>query len=181
MNVLRRVQNNDNYGLGLKGRVSYDCRPPMNVDISLRELLTFLPNSTQIPEVADRFMRNGVLIKQAAKMMLHPVGEMNKKNVLTIENRLKKQYSTAGKLIYKGWMTGDVWEKKHAMAAGVQPDLSANGWRFRSWHAGKGGNFVDYKLVDIANAVPQEAWPKGDDALFVTKCLDYAVDHPEDG
>lgn len=179
-NFSNRINNQENYGLGLKGRVPPDCQLPLNVDIGLREALTFFPNHVQIPELADRLMRNGIPIKQAAKMQLFAVDRVNKKDVQTVENRLKQQFSKAGKILYKNEIDDKPWEQSTAVKKGVQPDLTANSWKLRSQHAGHATNFHNFKLADIAKAVPRERWPKGNDALLITKCLEYAMDNPDE-
>lgn len=165
--------SNSEYGAYKADRPPANVAPPLNIDLGLMEICTFLPDWLIIPEVLIRVMRNGADARLLAKIELYAIGQLD---ILTFDRRrnsLVKQMSNQGKPRF-GVPVDWVWSIEYAREAGPENDLTANGWRNptnQPWGA--------WKLNDIASHVPRENWPKGEDRLLFTQCLEFAALFPE--
>ncbi|KAK3620604.1 hypothetical protein LTR56_023317 [Elasticomyces elasticus] len=164
----------------LRGRPACHVRMPGGrVDVGMVELNTFFPACFLNPEAILRANRNGFSREQLAEMQLRPVNQFHKTEFTTTVNRLQQQISKAGKLEEPNrqgrWRT-----EEYVKRVGLQSDLTTAAWRQREQYGNGGstGRWTDMSLVDIANCVPRANWPVGNDRLYVTACLEFAVANP---
>lgn len=155
---------------------------PLNIEISIAELMTFFPNSAQIPGISSRLMRNGFQVQTVAKMQLNPVNESNKKNEDTVEGRLKWQYVHADQCEWADKVEGgrNSW-KNIAKEMGPQHDLTANHLKLRHEYEGREFShpWGHWKLQHIYEAIDDAKWPQGNDRLTITQCLEFAKSNPQ--
>lgn len=170
-------KHNRKYATLLKGRPPVNIRPPLNIDISIVEILTFFPSWTRIPLVVLRAVRNGFTRQELAELLLRSVHPLTTENIKRESERVQQHMRTAG-LLEAGIKSWDI--KSYKQTAGVQNDLTANQWKLASDYPGgctpKGETeWKDMELADIAKSVPDQNWPKGNDRLLLTRCLEYAA------
>jgi len=148
------------------------------------EIMTFLPDSMQIPEVAMRSYRNGYERKDLAKLHLDPMGLLTKANVKKSGERIQKQRSQCGLLLTGRSMTlgnDERWNgEDFAIHYGVQDDLTANTWALRCHYDVRirQMQFGHVPLSTIYSRVPAHKWPTGPDRLKLTQCLEFAAQNP---
>ncbi|KAK4955508.1 hypothetical protein LTR10_006447 [Elasticomyces elasticus] len=163
----------------LRGRPTCQVRLPGGVHISIMELNVFFPACFLIPEAILRAIRNGFSREQLAELQERAVNQYNGTINTTAVNRLQQQISKAGKLEEPNgvgrWRTED-----YVKRVGLQNDLTTAAWRQREQYGNGGstGRWTDISLIDIANCVPRANWPVGNDRLYVTACLEFAVANP---
>ena len=180
-NVSTRVNNpNDNYGNQIVGRPPVNVAPPYNIDISMLEICVFFPSWVLIPEVAMRAQQNEWTRKELAKAQFDAVNmlaTMSRYDFNTASNRIQKQTSHCGMAMFKV----ENWNKSIAEERGYvgNQNLTANNWRFKSEYAGskRRETFGHMALRDIYRHVPRANWPKAEDRLILTKCLEFAETH----
>ncbi|KAK6384195.1 hypothetical protein LTR65_009767 [Meristemomyces frigidus] len=180
-----RANNGGLYGQHVRNNPPVNVQPPLNMDISILEIMTFFPDWLQIPAFAMRAVRNGYTARDLAKMNLHSMGQLTKKSLETGRTRVTKQF-THGGLIYVGlkptksgetpW-SGDAFRRVH----GSQNELTANEWELR-WHLSIHARRMEFghiKLSVIHGRVPPNKWPTGQDRLLLTQCLEFARQNPQ--
>ena len=158
-------------------------RPPANVfvpdgfDIGMLEIMTFFPNWLQNPDVIVRAVRNGWVRKDMAKAQLNAIGQLDKKNLLTMENRIQKQISDG----CKTWaaVEGEYKSKSFREEHGREEDLTAVDWQLRMEYEDerRGQDWGYCRLSTIYGVVPRADWPQGQDRLLLTQCFEFAADN----
>lgn len=177
-------RNGKNYGQNLIGCPPVNVQPPLNVTISIREILTFCPEWLHIPDVAMRTECNEFKRGDLAKMQLHPLNQLTKEEMKACGDRIQKQRSS-GCRIYNGKSpTGGrkelTWKSK-TVRGHHHNDLTANDWELKSQYGpdSRPMDFGHIKLRDIYGRVPIANWPQGPDRLIFTECLEYAAQNPQ--
>lgn len=176
-NVITRMNNGSNYGEDVRERPTVQAQPPLGIDISAVEILTFYPNALQHPIVVMRLVGAGWTRKDMAKVQLRATGNLTHDKLKTSENRIQKQIGVGGRLCFK---VPD--DKKWKMTEHFEPraefdDLTANGWKFRHGH---NTSYVDLSWEDVPLAslyYGVTEWPEGADKMLLTHCLEYASAH----
>lgn len=180
--VTMRAANNSNYNDLMKDRPPPNVCLPLNTDIIVAELMTFLTNSVQIPLFATRFMRNGFKVQTLAKMQLHAIGDQNEKHAAKVEGKLKWQYKHAGECEWRHLKEVDrtSWSGI-AKKQGSHHDLTANHLKLRHEYPGweLSQRWGHCKMRDIYDPVEDGMWPQGADRMIVTQCLEFAKNNPQ--
>lgn len=169
------------YGDLTKDRPLANVCLPLDVEISVAELMIFFPNSMQIPLMAKRLMRNGFPGQTLAKVQLDAVNKLTDKNVTTTDDRLKRQFKAGGECEYadKKQANRTMWDQI-AKADGPHLDLTANQFKLRCEYAYRDElhHWGHCKLSDVYGPVDASKWPQGNDRLVLTQCLDFAQANP---
>ncbi|GIZ36771.1 hypothetical protein CKM354_000023800 [Cercospora kikuchii] len=157
--------------------VPANARPPMGVDITLKEICVFAPKWIIHPGVATRLQRNGVKIAMVAAAQVDAIGRAGEPALLkTVKNRLKKEYNQGGKLY-----TGSThWYIDQAVALGADDDLIADQWKFRDFYKHRNKETMkapteeweDVPLTTFLENIPEGKWPTGQDRGFLTRMLE---------
>ncbi|KAK4505951.1 hypothetical protein PRZ48_003916 [Zasmidium cellare] len=173
----------DSYGQHTLGRPPPNVCLPLDVELGIVELMTFFPNSAQIPQLGIRLMRNGFSYQTLAKMELDPVNELTDKNAKTAEGKIKWQFKDAGECEWPHKKAKRTMWQQIAKGEGPHHDLTANHYQLRHEYAnkkkGQAGWWGHWKLRDIYGAVDPSKWPKEDDRMVLTQCLEFARDNPQ--
>ncbi|KAK5713732.1 hypothetical protein LTR17_017499 [Elasticomyces elasticus] len=164
----------------LRGRPAYHVQlPGGGVEVGMVELNTFFPACFLNPQAILRALRNGFSREQLAELQYDAVNQYDGTINTTAVNRLQQQISKAGKLEEPNrvgrWKTDEFVKR-----VGLQNDLTVAAWRQREQYGngGSNGRWTHMSLVDIANCVPRAKWPVGNDRLYITACLEFAVANP---
>ncbi|WPB00818.1 uncharacterized protein RHO25_005438 [Cercospora beticola] len=154
-----------------------NARPPMGVDITLKEICVFAPTWIIHPAVATRLQRNGVKIAEVAAAQVEAIGRAGEPALLkTVKNRLKKEYNQGGKLY-----TGSThWSIDQAVALGADNDLTADQWKFRDFYKHRNKEttkapteeWEDIPLTTFYENIPEGKWPTGQDRGILTRMLE---------
>ncbi|KAF2160876.1 hypothetical protein M409DRAFT_59659 [Zasmidium cellare ATCC 36951] len=154
---------------------------PLDVELGLVELMTFFPNSVQIPLLAIRLVRNGFSYQTLAKMQLDPVNELTDKSARTVEDKIKWQFKDGGGCEWPDKKAERTMWQRVAQSEGPHHNLTANHFKLRHEYSDKkpGRAWGHWKLADIYSAVDESKWPQGDDRMVLTQCLEFARDNPQ--
>ncbi|KAK6384194.1 hypothetical protein LTR65_009766 [Meristemomyces frigidus] len=125
------------------------------------ELVKGRPAPNARPPHALRAIRNGFKREQLARMQCAAVNNTDYNKRKTTWDRIQQHFSQGGKL--------------HCGT----PDATWNSEAKYPNGKNAGMEWGDMLLADIASSVPRGNFPRGDDRLLLTACLEYAVDHPE--
>ncbi|KAK5175163.1 uncharacterized protein LTR77_000300 [Saxophila tyrrhenica] len=90
------------YGGQTRERLSPRVRMPVNIDIGLVEICTFLPDALQIPKVAMRAVHAGWTALDLANAVVEPVDDLTADNIKTARGRFQKQLAKGASLCH-GW------------------------------------------------------------------------------
>lgn len=182
-----RVNSDDGYGQSLRGRPPVNVQPPLGIQISMGEIMTFCPSWMQIPDVAIRAACNGYVRDDLARMLLYPAGLLDETNdrptFIQASARIQAQISQGGKIAL-GYHPKDSKLRWNAAdtsrVLGPQNDLTADDWELRCDHRQheKKQRFTHMRLSGIYATVPRNSWPSGSDRLLFTMCLEYAHANP---
>ncbi|KAK4505950.1 hypothetical protein PRZ48_003915 [Zasmidium cellare] len=149
-----------------------NVQPPLNVDLGLVEICTFMPDWLLVPELLVRLMRNGADASMLAKIELSAINKLTQPNLNKRRGSHDARMEKHGKACF-GVPENQVWNNAYAQAAGPENDLTANSWTNPTSEA-----WGSWKLESIYSIVPKENWPKGKDRLLFTQCLEYAAMFP---
>ncbi|KAK5675013.1 hypothetical protein LTS10_012425 [Elasticomyces elasticus] len=166
----------------MRNRPSPFVRLPSGVDVSMVEINDFFPATLLNPTVILRAVRNGFSREDLARIQHEAVDQFTSftaPEVITTVNRLQQQISKAGKLEDPNrqgrWQT-----EEYVKRVGLQNDLTTGAWKQRDQYGSTANaRWTDMRLYDIANCVPRRNWPTGNDRLYVTACLEFAVSRPD--
>ncbi|KAF2207834.1 hypothetical protein CERZMDRAFT_102101 [Cercospora zeae-maydis SCOH1-5] len=176
-------------------------RPPLHINLTPEEILTFWPGWLTSPELAVRMQRNGITAKMITTVRLTATGKLNDRraNKLLTDN-LKKQFSHGGRLYYD---CGSHWNVQMAKADGSDNDMTANGWQPREEHIlandfrldgktlAKGAwwngsrlpaptqEWRDMALTEFFMHIPRAQFPTGQGRGLLTRCLEAVHDDPD--
>lgn len=175
--VSMRAANSSKYNVLMKDRPLPNVCLPLNTDISVAELMTFFPNSVQIPLLATRFMRNGFKVQTLAKMQLSAIDDQDEKHAAKVEDKLKWQYKHAGECEWSHLKEVDrtSWSGI-AKKEGACHDVTANHLKLRHEYPGweQSQSWGHCKLSQVYEAVEDDKWPRGPDRMVLTQCLEFA-------
>ncbi|KAK4631355.1 hypothetical protein CLAFUW4_02434 [Fulvia fulva] len=163
-----------------RDRIPLDTQMPLGTVITVAELAWFHPHCFQFPEVAKRMIRNKVASLEIARMQLEAAGEeTSDKNLKTLNDRLKYQYTKGGQLAYphKYAANNNKFDKKFVEAEGPRADLTADQWRFRSDYSSQRKIkevFGHVKLEVIYEPVSAASRPTGKGRGKLTQYLEFA-------
>lgn len=160
------------YGKHKVVRPPANVQPPLNIELGMVEICTFMPDWLMIPEVMSRMMQNRADASILGKIELKAINQLTAVNLAKRCDILNKQMSIYGKALFRV-PQGQEWDIAYAQSAGPQNDLTANTWRNPTDQP-----FGAWKLDEIFSKVPRENWPKGDDLGLFTQCLEYAAMFP---
>lgn len=146
-----------------------NVQPPLNIELGMVEICTFMPDWLMIPEVIIRMMRNGANASILAKIELKAIDQLTSANLAKRCDITNKQMSIYGKAFFRV-REGQEWDITYARNFGPQNDLTANTWRNPTDQP-----YGAWKLEEIFGKVPRENWPKGFDRGLFTQCLEYAA------
>ncbi|PPJ50085.1 hypothetical protein CBER1_05040 [Cercospora berteroae] len=142
--------------------VPSNARPPMGVDITLKEICVFAPTWIIHPAVATRLQRNGVKIAEVAAAQVEAIGRAGEPALLkTVKNRLKRSTTKA-------------------VALDVDDNQTADQWKFRDFYKHRNKetkkapteDWEDIPLITFYENIPQGKWPTGQDRGILTRMLE---------
>ncbi|KAI6829327.1 hypothetical protein KC332_g7371 [Hortaea werneckii] len=184
-NKLRKDNNNETYGNLCINEPPVNVQPPLNIDLTVFEIMTFNPMWLHIPKFTERTVRNGYKRRDLTKMHLLSQNLLTKDNMKRDESKIQKTISFNGLMLTGRATTGsnsDKWDSaKFARDNGPQDDLTANSWQLRCEYDNgtkKAMHFGHWPLAQIYNRVNPQNWPTGEDRGLYTQCLEFAAQHP---
>ncbi|KAI6824770.1 hypothetical protein KC340_g5907 [Hortaea werneckii] len=184
-NKLRKENNNETYGNLCIDEPPVNVQPPLNIDLTVFEIMTFNPMWLHIPKFTERTVRNGYKRRDLTKMHLLSQNLLTKDNMKRDESKIQKTISFNGLMLTGRPTTGsndDKWDSaKFARDKGPQDDLTANSWQLRCKYDNgtkKAMEFGHWPLARIYNRVNPQKWPTGGDRGVYTQCLEFAAQHP---
>ncbi|GAB1732909.1 hypothetical protein NU195Hw_g3033t1 [Hortaea werneckii] len=184
-NQLRKDNNNETYGNLCINEPPVNVQPPLNIDLTVFEIMTFNPMWLHIPKFTERTVRNGYKRRDLTKMHLLSQNLLTKDNMKRDESKIQKTISFNGLMLTGRATTGsnsDKWDSaKFARDNGPQDDLTANSWQLRCKYDNgtkKAMSFGHWPLDRIYNRVQPQFWPTGEDRGLYTQCLEFAAQHP---
>lgn len=172
--------NEDNkgreYGVQQAGVPHSNAIPPLDIQITILEIMVFFPAWMTIPDVAVRARRNGLGRKQLAKAELHGRNTVITKDTLKrAEDRIQKNISQGGNM-FLGRPADGPWDSSLLEPLGRQNDLTANEWELRGSYTGNNRTTWGHVLLlPIAQSIPDGHWPKGLDRGLLTMCLEFVL------
>ncbi|KAI6801914.1 hypothetical protein KC363_g5782 [Hortaea werneckii] len=184
-NKLRKENNNEMYGNLCIDEPPVNVQPPMDINLTVFEIMTFNPMWLHIPKFTERTVRNGYKRRDLTKMHLLSQNLLTKDNMKRDESKIQKTISFNGLMLTGRPTTGsndDKWDSaKFARDKGPQNDLTANSWQLRCKYDNgtkKAMDFGHWPLARIYNRVNPQNWPTGGDRGLYTQCLEFARQHP---
>lgn len=154
-----------------------------DANITLVEIATFLPHSIKSWDVIDRIVWNGAVSDDLQKMIntyrSMPYGEVDINSVyLMMRGQMRKR--TKSEHNYSHWKAWTVGSQQDI----EKPDtfdtdsISVAGFRRPVIFASRPDEVAKpIPFRDLAEGV--SIWPDGDDALDLTRCVAWCVEHPE--
>ncbi|KAL6708000.1 hypothetical protein ACN47E_003434 [Coniothyrium glycines] len=147
---------------------------PIHANITAAELLAFLPNSIQCADVIYRFVANGGTRRNFWAMVSTQRDLLVEWTQNCCGTTMYKAMRDAG---YEGWTVGD-HGRWHDMRIGTWDETSINvgGFRTPAQVNGTSVPIADILFRDLAKGVRQ--WPQQEDALDLTRMIQYCVENP---
>ncbi|KAJ4984195.1 AreB protein [Stagonosporopsis vannaccii] len=156
-----------------------------DANFTLAEIAAFLPQSIKSWDIADRILWNGAGQEDIQKLMnkhrTMPIGKVNINSVyLMIRGQMRKRTQVEHDYEHWNmWVVGD--QKDISKPHDYDPDsISVSGFRrpvIYKTRSNRAAEPIPFK--DLANGI--SVWPKGYDALDLTRCVAWCADHPEEG
>ncbi|GAB1740082.1 hypothetical protein NU219Hw_g5001t1 [Hortaea werneckii] len=183
---MRKENQSEAYGNLCVDEPPVNVQPPVKIDLTVFEIMTFNPMWLHIPKFTERTVRNGYKRRDLTKMHLLSQGLLNKGNMKKDENKIQKTISFNGLMLTGRPTTGsndDKWDSaKFARERGPDDDLTANSWQLRCEYDNgtkKAMRFGHWPLDKIYNRVQAQFWPTGEDRGLYTQCLEFAAQNPQ--
>lgn len=151
--------------------------PPLDIQITLMEILTFFPAWFTIPDVAMRAKANYWGRKHLAKADVDVRNQpLNAASMKKSEDRFQKDTSHGGKM-YFGIPDDERWSQEWVKKIQPYEDMTANMWELRgSYTKNQRTDWGHIRLLPVAQRVPTDKWPEGMDRSLLTKCLEFVLD-----
>lgn len=159
-------------GSDIRNRPPANVQPPINMELGLVEICTFMPDWLLVPELLVRLMRNGADATMLAKIELNAVNQLTSANLNRRRHSIAERMGKHGKARF-GIPGDQVWNLAYAQNAGLENDLTVN-----SWTNPTGEAWGSWKLVSMYSQVPRDNWPKGEDRMLFTQCMEFAAAFP---
>ena len=171
----KRAANAYGYASDLKNRPRASARAPRGIPISLIEICTFFPSWFQHPQALVRALKAGWGRQPLAGAQLHATNDLDSDRLFHMESRIQKQVGTAGRTVL-GLGPKDKFSIDLLSGMPLDDDLTADNWQLRSSVKRE----TDVALIDVADPVFNGGnWPQGEDRLVITRCLEWAIAHPD--
>lgn len=160
-----------------KGAPSGNVPFPQNANMTAAELLTFLPNHLTSADVVFRFASNhGTYKPMVAILDAHrTIATRNLQNLADYCQRNARR--AMREFGHKDWtLHKHLTQCAEVLQHWDPADLRVEATRTRFQINGEGNNVAEVPFVDLAEGVKK--LPQGDDALDLTRIVQYCLQHP---